>query len=63
MVELIKLIDEYGKLENLVGFTAGINKGNFTSEEMELRNKRNEKLIQINEMIIKLNERLLNNGN
>ena len=62
MEEFLKLIEEYGALENRVGFLSALNKGIVDSDEMELRSKRNAKFIEINEMIIKLNERLLNYG-
>lgn len=62
MEEFLKLIEEYGALENRVGFLSALNKGIVDSDEIELRSKRNAKFIEINEMIIKLNERLLNDG-
>ena len=62
MEEFLKLIEEYGALENRVGFLSALNKGIVDSDEIELRSKRNAKFIEINEMIIKLNERLLNYG-
>lgn len=62
MEEFLKLIKEYGELENRVGFLSALNRGVVDSDEMEVRNKRNVKFIELNEMIIKLNERLLNNG-
>ena len=62
MEEFLKLIKEYGDLENRVGFLSALNRGVVDSDEMEVRNKRNVKFIELNEMIIKLNERLLNDG-
>ena len=62
MEEFLKLIKEYGELENRVGFLSALNRGVVDSDEMEVRNKRNVKFIELNEMIIKLNERLLNDG-
>ena len=62
MEEFLKLIKEYGELENRVGFLSALNRGVVDSDEMEIRNKRNVKFIELNEMIIKLNERLLNDG-
>ena len=59
MVALIKLIEEYGKLENLVGFTTGMNKGNTTTEEIELRNRRNKKYTELQEEILRLSREKL----
>lgn len=56
---IINLIKEYGELENRVGFVSGMNKGNVTTEEFELRNLRNNKYIELQEKLIKLNKGLI----
>ena len=57
MVALIKLIEEYGKLENELGKEIGKNEillFGETEEVTELRNKRTEKYIELQQEILRL---------
>ena len=56
MTKLIKLIEEYGKLENELGLKAGANKGEPTTEIIELSNRRTEKYIQLQKEVLRLNK-------
>lgn len=58
MEKLIKLIEEYGKLENLLGFHSGINKGEPTEKVMELRAERTEKYIELHTEILRLSKEM-----
>lgn len=59
MTKLIKLIEEYGKLENELGQEIGKNEillFGETEETTELRNKRTEKYIQLQKEVLRLNK-------
>ena len=61
MVALIKLIEEYGNLENELGKEMGRNEtlnSSCTDKELELRNKRTEKYIKLQQEVLRLNREL-----
>ena len=62
MEKLIKLIEEYGNLENELGQEIGRNEillFGETEEVIELRNKRTEKYIELQKEIIRLNKEMI----
>ena len=61
MEEIIKLIKEYGELENSLGYFKAVN-NEINKGVVEISNKRTEVLQEIMSEIIKVNERLLNDG-
>lgn len=59
MEKLMKLIKEYGELENTLGFEIGMNKGATSDKARELRKKRTDKYIELHTEILKINKKIL----
>lgn len=58
MEELMKLIEEYGKLENLLGYEVG-SKGASSDKAAELRVKRTDKYCQLHLEILRISKKIL----
>lgn len=59
MEKLMKLIKEYGDLENLLGFEVGINKGASSQKAIDLRAKRTDKYIEVHTEILRISKMVI----
>lgn len=58
MEKLIKLIKEYGDLENLLGFEVGMNKGESSQKSDDLRVRRTDKYIEVQTEILRISKEM-----